>query len=100
MRAGEDRESDDVDVLLDRRGGDLLRGQPDALVDHLHADVAGADGDLLGAVRVPVEAGLADQDPQAVADPLGELVDPGADRREQLLVAGRPRRRRRRSGAR
>ena len=38
------------------RGGDLGRGQADALVDDLHADVARAHGDLLGAVGVAVEA--------------------------------------------
>lgn len=51
-------------VLGQRRGGDLLRRQPDALVDHLEAGVAGPDGDLLGAVGVPVQAGLADQQAQ------------------------------------
>ena len=33
VRAGEDREADDVDVLLEGRLGDLLGGQADALVD-------------------------------------------------------------------
>ena len=75
VRAGEDREADHVDVLLQRRLGDLLGGQADALVDHLHAGVAGAQGDLLGAVGVPVEAGLADQDLDPVPDLLGDLVD-------------------------
>ena len=85
--AGEDREADHVDVLVARRGGDLLGRQADALVDHLHADVAGADGDLLGAVRVPVEARLADQDARPVAEPLGQLADPRAGGRKQLAVA-------------
>ena len=68
VRAGQDREPDAVHVLGHRRGDDLLGGQPDALVDHLEAGVAGADGDLLGAVGVPVEARLADQQPQPPAE--------------------------------
>ena len=56
VRARQDRQPDDVHALL-HRGGDDLRGrEPDALVDHLEADVAGAHGHLLGAVGVPVEA--------------------------------------------
>ena len=68
---------------------DLLGRQPDALVDHLEAGVAGAYGDLLGAVGVPVEAGLADQQPQPLAElragarpprpHLGERLGAGAD---------------------
>ena len=41
--------------------------EPDALVDDLHAGVAGRDRDLLGAVRVAVEAGLADEQPDRAA---------------------------------
>ena len=67
VRAGEDREPDAVHVLGDRGGDDLLGRQPDALVDDLEAGVAGAYGDLLGAVGVPVETGLADQQPQPAA---------------------------------
>ena len=67
VRAGQDREAHAVHVLGHRRGDDLLRGQPDALVDDLEAGVARAYGDLLGAVRVAVEAGLADQQPQPAA---------------------------------
>src|SRR6202000_1461564 len=80
--AGEDREADHVDVLLQGRGGDLLGREADALVDDLHADVAGAQGDLLGAVGVAVEARLADQDLDPVADRLRGLLDPAADRGE------------------
>ena len=77
------------DVL--RHGGrDDLRGrQPDALVDHLEAGVAGADGDLLGAVGVAVEAGLADQQPQ----PAGRARSPVA--RDRARAPRRARRRRR-----
>ena len=48
-----------------RRRGDLRRRQADALVDDVHARVACANGDLLGAVGVAVEAGLADEDLRA-----------------------------------
>ena len=49
------------------RRGDLRGRQPDALVDDVHAGVAGAHGDLLGAVGVAVEARLADEDLRAGA---------------------------------
>ena len=72
---------------------DLLRRQPDALVDDLEAGVAGAHGDLLGTVGVPVETGLADEEPQ----PLAELLAGAGHRRPHVgecLGAGarRPRR--------
>ena len=47
--------------------GDAGGGEADALVDHLDAGIAGGDGDLLGAVAVAVEAGLADQRLEAAA---------------------------------
>src|SRR5690606_40225090 len=40
---------------------DARRREPNAVVDHLEAAVARAQRDLLGAVGVAVEAGLADQ---------------------------------------
>ena len=80
VRAGEDRQPDAVHVLGDGGGDDLLGGQPDALVDHLEARVASAYGDLLGAVGVTVEAGLADQQPQPAAELLAGLPDPAPDR--------------------
>ena len=67
MGPGEDRKSDDVDVLLRRRGGDLLRGEANPLVHHLHPDVARAHRDLLGAIGVAVEARLADDELQTPA---------------------------------
>ena len=67
-RAGEDREADDVDALLQGGVGDAGRGEADALVDHLDAGIAGGDGDLLGTVAVAVEAGLADQHLEAAAE--------------------------------
>jgi hypothetical protein len=50
MGSREDRQPNDVDILVTRRGGDLLRGEADALVDDLHAHVTGANGDLLGSI--------------------------------------------------
>ena len=43
VRAGEDREADDVDVLVACRGRDLLGREPDALVDDFEAGVARRD---------------------------------------------------------
>jgi hypothetical protein len=71
-----------VHALLQRRGCDLRGRQADALVDDVHAGVAGPHGDLLGAVGVPVQARLADQDLQPPAERLGDPVD---------LVAAAPR---------
>ena len=68
--------------------------QPDALVDHLEAGVAGAHGDLLGAVGVAVEAGLADQQPQPAAELLAGPPDVLADRGQLGAGVGRRRRRR------
>src|SRR5690348_814041 len=79
MAAGEDRQADDVRLFLARRLHDLLRRQADALVDHLHAGVARAHRDLLGAVGVAVEAGLADEESHAPAEFLRDAVDIGAD---------------------
>ena len=62
VRAGEDRQADHVDALLQRRSGDLRGRQADAFVHDVHARVARAHGDLLGAVGVPVQARLADED--------------------------------------
>ena len=64
VRAGEDRQADRVHVLGEGGVHDLLGRQPDALVDHLEAGVTGPHGDLLGAVGVPVQARLADQEAQ------------------------------------
>ena len=70
VRAGQDGQTDAVDVLRDRSSHDLRGRQPDALVDDLETGVARADRDLLGAVAVPVEPRLADQE----AEPVAELV--------------------------
>ncbi len=68
MAAGEDREADDMRLLVCRRRNDLGRGQADALVVEIHAAVAGAGGDLFGAVGMAVKAGLAHQELQAAAE--------------------------------
>ena len=61
MGAGQDRETHDVDILLDRRSGDLPGRLPEAGVDDLHAGVAERARDDLRAAVVPVEAGLRDE---------------------------------------
>ena len=61
MRAAQDREADDVDVLLDRGGRDHLGRLVEPGVDHLHARVAQRGGDDFGAAVVAVETGLGDQ---------------------------------------
>ena len=53
--------------------------EADAVIDHLHAGIAGARGDLLGAVGMAVEAGLADQEFQPPAELFRHAVDLGAD---------------------
>ena len=78
-----------MDALVDRRARDLRRRQPDPLVDDLHARVARPHGDLLGAVGVPVEPGLADEDLHAAAELLGDAGDLVAQRGD--VLAGRRR---------
>jgi hypothetical protein len=43
------------------RLGNLLRRQPDAVVDDLEADIPGLDGHLLRAIGMSVEPRFADQ---------------------------------------
>ena len=66
VRAGEDAQADDVDVLLQRGLGDHLRRLADAGVDDLHAGVAQRARDDLGPAVVTVEAGLGDEDANLV----------------------------------
>ena len=61
--------------------------QADAVVDHLEAAVARRDRDLLGAVGMAVEAGLADQHLGPPAEAPGELLDPRPHLGERALVA-------------
>ena len=60
--ARQDRQADDVDVLLERRRHDHLGRLAEARVDDLEALVAQAAREHLGPAVVPVEPGLGDQD--------------------------------------
>ena len=62
MRAREQRQTDRVGVLLERRFGDLLRRLEQAGVDHLEPGVPQRPGDDLGAAIMAVQAGLGDDD--------------------------------------
>ena len=62
VRAGQNRQADDVGVFLQRRADDLLGRLPQARVDHLHAGVAQRARDHLGAAIVAIEARLRDDD--------------------------------------
>src|SRR5215207_10689006 len=75
-------------ALVDGGAHDLRRRETDAFVDDLHADVAGAHGDLLGTVGVAVEAGLADEELDAPAELGRQLVDRSAYAVERGAVAG------------
>ena len=72
MGAGQDRQPDHVDVLLEGGGDDHLRRLAQARVDDLEALVAQAAREHLGAPVVAVEAGLGDED-------LDRSVGHGAD---------------------
>ena len=61
VRAGEDGQADDVDVLLHGGGGDHLGRLVEAGVDDLHAGIAEGRGDHLGAAVMAVEAGLGNE---------------------------------------
>src|SRR5690606_37993156 len=67
---------DAVHVLGNGRGDDLVGGEPDPLVDDLEARVTSPHRDLLGAVRMSVQAGFADKESQTAP----ELVPRGLDR--------------------
>ena len=61
VRAGKNREADDVHVFLHRRRSDHLRRLAQPGVDHFHAGVAQRARDDLCAAVVAVEAGLGNQ---------------------------------------
>jgi hypothetical protein len=61
VRAGKNREADDVDVFLDGGGGDHLGGLAQAGVDDFHAGVAQGASDYFCAAIVAIEAGLGNQ---------------------------------------
>ena len=55
-------------AFLQRRVGDLGRGQADALIDHLEAGIARPDRDLLGAVPVVVGGIIPPEDAQKLTE--------------------------------
>src|SRR5229473_950088 len=61
VRTGKDGEADDVNVFLDRGGGDHLRGLAQASVNDFHAGVAQGAGDYFCAAVVAIQARLGDQ---------------------------------------
>ena len=62
-------------AFLQRRIDDLGGREADAFVDHFHAGIARAHRDLLGAVGMAVEAGLADQELDAAAELARHALD-------------------------
>ncbi len=54
-------------VLFFRGGDDFVGRETDAVIDHAHAHVAGADGDLFGAVGMTVKTGLGDEEGEPAA---------------------------------
>src|SRR6185312_8033973 len=89
VRSRQDRQPHTVDVLSHGRGDDLLRSEPDALVDDLETGVARPDGDLLGPVAVSVKAGLADQQSQSGPDLLARGADALAHLRQLVAHSSR-----------
>src|SRR5688500_5661233 len=77
VRARQDREADDVDVFLNRGGGDLLRGLAQARVDDLHPRVPQRPRDHLRAAVVSVETRFGDQDPDRALHLRASLTDGG-----------------------
>jgi hypothetical protein len=62
-------------AFLLRRFDKFSRRRADAGVDHVEPRVAGAHGDLLGAIRMAIEAGLADQKFRPLAELLRHALD-------------------------
>src|SRR5271166_4378937 len=89
MGRRQDRQADAVDARFGSLDN-LRRSEPDAVVDDIHARVRRARRDLLGAVRMAVEAGLADEK----TDPSAELerrpLDFAPDRVEPGRLLARP----------
>ena len=89
MRSRQDRQADAIDTVLGALD-DLLRGEPNAVVDHVHAGVGGAHRDLFGAVGMAVEAGFADEELQAVAELQRHALDLAAQGIEIGRLLARP----------
>src|ERR1700675_1056506 len=66
MGAGEDRQSDDLDVLLQRGVNDHFRGLAKASVDDLHAGIAESSSDYFRSPVVAVQTGFGDQHPDTI----------------------------------
>ena len=64
-----------MDAFLGGRVGDLGGGEADPLVNDVHAGIARPNGDLLSAVGVTVEAGLADEEFQAAPEQFADALD-------------------------
>src|SRR5690606_2963323 len=62
VRPAQDRQPDDVGVLLKRGGGNLLGRLAQAGVDDLHTRITQRPRNDLGAPIVPIEPGLRDND--------------------------------------
>ena len=75
MATGKNGEADGVGALLFRGRDDLCGREADAVIDRVHADGAGARGDLFGAVGVAVEAGFADQEGERAPEFFAERGD-------------------------
>src|SRR5208337_3567274 len=70
--------------------GDFRGSEPDAVVDHVHPRVDRARRDLLGAVRMPVEARLTNQEPDSSAELQRNALDLFAQRVETGRLLPRP----------
>ena len=68
MRAGQDRKPDHMDAFSAAAATIASGGEADAVINDVHAGIAGAHGDLLGAVGMAVEARLADQEFEPAAE--------------------------------
>ena len=66
MGPREDRQADDVRVLLEGRGDDLLRGLVQTCVDDFHAGVTQRVRDHFRPTVVPVKPGFGDDDTNLV----------------------------------
>jgi hypothetical protein len=69
------------------RLGNLLRRQPDAVVDHLEADISGLDGNLFCAIRMPVQPRFADQQFQGTAKRAARAGDSRPEIGDLILLA-------------
>src|SRR5438445_4652791 len=63
MRAGKNREPDDVNIFLYRCGGNHLRRLTQAGIDHLHAGIAQRPRDDLGAAVMSIQPRLRTKNP-------------------------------------